>query len=315
MDTIGSTLRNIRNTPSLYEKLNELLREITGIILNWGIEVSDSDPNQHYVKFNFLNGSHSSEGLGEGLISLFVILLPFVEDDRYPIVTIDEPELSLHPALQRRLFNKIIEFSKKKQIIINTHSPYFVDLSLISEGAKILRVFKNIEDEIEVGELKNETVKLLGGNVGLNPRNPQYFGLDMKEILFAEDGVVLTEGQEDVVCFRRGLLEINQKISGEFFGWGAGSRDNIPKVCQLLDDLKYKSVVGVFDNEPEAKKVKQRCAKTFSDYRFFSIPTADIRDKEDKKIEGMFDESFQLKPSYRESFTSLIANIESELDD
>lgn len=314
LEQIGSILRTVRNDETLRNKLNILLKEITGIDLKWGIEVSDTNVNAHYVKFEFTNGSHSSEGLGEGLISLFVILLPFIEENRYPIITIDEPELSLHPALQRRLFNKLIEFSQKQQIIINTHSPYFVDLDLVNSGAKILRVFKNKNHEIEIGELKETTVKSLGRNIGLNPRHPQYFGLDMKEVLFAEDGIVLTEGQEDVICFRRGMLTTNTKISGDFFGWGAGSRDNIPKICQLLQDLKYKSIAGIFDNETEANEQKTICQKEFSGYKFFSIPTADIRDKDDKMIQGMFDKNFKLKSEYKESFKSLIDEITDYLN-
>ena len=219
----------------------------------------------------------------------------------------------MHPALQQRLFRKLVEFSKKQQIIINTHSPYFVDLSLVLYGAKIIRVFKNSTNEIEAGELVISTVESLAGNIGLNSRHPQYFGLDMKEILFAEDGVVLTEWQEDVVCFRRGMIETGTAISAEFFGWGAGSRDNIPKVCQLLKDLKYKSVVGVFDKEDEADNQKATCEKNFPEYKFLSIPTADIRDKKDKKIEGMFDENFKLKENFEKSFTNLIQKISENL--
>jgi energy-coupling factor transporter ATP-binding protein EcfA2 len=91
LNQIGIILRNVHNNSVLRERLNILLREITGIDLDWGIEVSDENVHNHYIKFRFENGSHSSEGLGEGLISLFVILLPFVEENRYPIITIDEP--------------------------------------------------------------------------------------------------------------------------------------------------------------------------------------------------------------------------------
>lgn len=325
LSRIGSILRTIRANESLRERLNELLREITGVDLLWRIEVSNSDIHSHFIQFEFQNGTHTSEGLGEGLLSLFVILLPFVEEKKFDIIAIDEPELSLHPALQRRLFKKIIEFSKTRQIIINTHSPYFVEIGLVNQGAKILRVFKNSEHEIEIGELQKATAKSLRNNISTNSRHPQYFGLDMKEILFAEDGVVLTEGQEDVVCFRRGLDIIEKDIPGDFFGWGAGGTGNIPKVCQLLTDLKFKSVIGVFDNEPAADVIKQTCIKDFPDYKFLSLPTPDIRDKSvdrrDKQekakdyeqIEGLFDEDLKFKEKYRDTFEDLISLISNAL--
>lgn len=314
---IGNILNNISNDTELRKKLNILMREIVGIDLKWSVEVSDENINTRYIKFEFTNGSHTSEGLGEGLISLFVILLPFIEEKKHSTITIDEPELSLHPALQRRLFSKLIEFSKKQQIILNTHSPYFVDLGLVLEGAKILRVFKNSDHEIELGELSSSTVESLRRNIGPIPRHPQYFGLDMKEILFAEDRVILTEGQEDIVCFKRGMLETKTTVFGDFFGWGAGGRDNIQKVCQLLKDLKYKFVVGVFDNEAEADIQKNLCEKNFSpEYSFFSIPTPDIRDKkdQDKEIKGMFDENFKLKENFKPIFKKLIKDINKKLE-
>ena len=52
------------------------------------------------------------------------------------MILIDEPEISLHPDLQRKLFSLLVEYSKDKQIIVSTHSPYFVDWKLFSEKQK-----------------------------------------------------------------------------------------------------------------------------------------------------------------------------------
>jgi len=46
-----------------------------------------------------------------------------------PILAIEEPETHLHPNLTRIFFNVLKKVSEKKQIMITTHSPIFLDLA------------------------------------------------------------------------------------------------------------------------------------------------------------------------------------------
>ena len=52
---------------------------------------------------------------------------------------IDEPEVCLHPQAQKKLLNALLEISKIRQVFVSTHSPYFIEPSLIGN---VLR-FKN----------------------------------------------------------------------------------------------------------------------------------------------------------------------------
>ncbi len=45
------------------------------------------------------------------------------------IIFLDEPEVSLHPSLQRKFFNYLNESSQTIQIFIATHSPFFLDIN------------------------------------------------------------------------------------------------------------------------------------------------------------------------------------------
>jgi hypothetical protein len=40
---------------------------------------------------------------------------------------IDEPELDLHPQMQKKLALLLSEEAKTRQIIVCTHSPYFIN--------------------------------------------------------------------------------------------------------------------------------------------------------------------------------------------
>ena len=101
---------------------------------------------------------HSSNGAGDGYINIFNIVDSLYDSTENNVILIDEPEISLHPDLQRKLFNLLVEYSKDKQIIVSTHSPYFVDWSLFSDKTKIIRLKKDM-DSIKLFELGENTKK------------------------------------------------------------------------------------------------------------------------------------------------------------
>ena len=55
---------------------------------------------------------------------LFLETLASLSKERITVL-IDEPELHLHPSLQEKFSEYLIEFSKENQVFISTHSPYF----------------------------------------------------------------------------------------------------------------------------------------------------------------------------------------------
>lgn len=107
---------------------------------NWTIESINS--NNLYLEFSFDGVKHSSNGAGDGYINIFNIVDALYDSSENNVILIDEPEISLHPDLQRKLFSLLVEYSKDNQIIVSTHSPYFVDWKLFSEKAKIIRLRK-----------------------------------------------------------------------------------------------------------------------------------------------------------------------------
>ena len=117
------------------EKFNEVLREVMDPVPSWTIELSDSE--QFYVKVNSSGQYHTSEGMGEGIVSLLFIVDALYDSENGDVIVIDEPELSLHPAYQRRLLALFAKYSGSRQIVYATHSPYFVDFRHLLNGAKI----------------------------------------------------------------------------------------------------------------------------------------------------------------------------------
>ncbi len=92
---------------------------------------------------------------GSGLKTILLVLLALhliPEDEKQPIdkyiFGFEELENNLHPSLQRRLFDYLIEFAKDKKCIffITTHSPTVIDIFSHQENAQIVHVKHNGEN-------------------------------------------------------------------------------------------------------------------------------------------------------------------------
>lgn len=71
----------------------------------------------------------SATELGEGIQNALVLAILQVFEERRKqgaILLIEEPEMFLHPQMQRSLYKTIREIGKTNQIIYTTHSPHFV---------------------------------------------------------------------------------------------------------------------------------------------------------------------------------------------
>ena len=80
--------------------------------------------------------------LSDGTIRFMAILAVLLSPSPPPIVTIEEPELGLHPDAVSLLADVMVEASSRMQIIVTTHSDAFV--SALSEHASSVLVCENL---------------------------------------------------------------------------------------------------------------------------------------------------------------------------
>jgi predicted ATPase len=271
--------------------------------------IDRSDVGSDYLKIRLPNSySHSSEGLGEGVISLIFLADALFDAPPGSLLVVDEPELSLHPAVLRRMSRLLAEFAKERQIVLATHSPYFADLSYIAAGARLARIHA-AESGSSISHLRSNRGQAIQKLLN-NRDSPHIFGLDAREIFFQDDGVILVEGQEDVVRYPDIEKQLDAKFEGSFFGWGAGGFGNFPLLTGILADLGFKRVVGILDGDQP--QMATRLREEFPQYRFFEIPASDIRTKPSTPAktgkEGLLDVNGTLRYEFRQQMVQLISD-------
>lgn len=293
-------------------EFDKILHRMIPDAFDWTIE--QNEDGAYYIKIIFSDKSisHTREGMGDGYWSIFTIADALYDSKENSIIAIDEPELSLHPSLQKRTLALLEEYSKDRQIIITTHSAHFISIPAIVNGATLIRTFKDAKGDIQIGRIDNKDRGFMKSMLK-NLNNPHILGLEAKELFFIEDNVVITEGQEDVVIIPNLCEEIGVDLKASLFGWGAGGAGNISKILRLLKNLKYEKVTAIFDGDKRTEY--EECRALFPRYNVIILPKDDIRDKPavsaKRSKEGIADKDGKIKRENEGSFKQIIEFINS----
>lgn len=329
MDVQGNALQGTRSSPladfparlfNVIENLDEfnaVLKQVVNPVPKWTID--QSDQGQYYVKLDAGGQHHTSDGVGDGIVSLLFIVDALYDSKPGQLIVIDEPELSLQPTFQRRLAHLFAEYAKDRQIVYATHSPHFVDFKFVVNGAQAARVHK-VNHRCVVSHLRTETAEAVGGLLG-DDNNPHTLGLDAREALFREDGVIVVEGQEDVIYYPRILVQLAEmglvpcclveEVSDRLFGWGAGGADKVRTLLALFRDLGFTQVTAILDGDKRHMIPELR--EKFPQYDIHAIPADDVRSKPCRPAQGatcgLLDDDRQLKPEFQSDLAELFNSL------
>jgi predicted ATPase len=285
------------------DKFDFVLKKLLDPLPNWYIE-QGGDGN-YFLRIENATGYHDSDGLGDGIASLFVLADALYDSKPSDLIVIDEPELSLHPSLQRRLFGLLQEYAADRQIVLSTHSPYLVDPTSFDSGTRVARCFSSTNG-LRISQLDAKLLRKLA-HLTRDINNPHTLGINAREALFQEDSIILLEGQEDVqligpLCKQAGVV-----LEGSAYGWGVGGADKMETFAEMFHQLGYRRVVGILDaNKPE---VRDQLRATYPEYFFDCIAANDIRTKKQRELYatyGLLDEKYILREEFKADTASLI---------
>jgi predicted ATP-dependent endonuclease of OLD family len=317
-NSFGRRLIEIQSTASLKSEFNRLMLRVMPEFSDWNV---DLDGATNFINYTTKNGAqHDSDLFGDGVPSLFRIFVLLIDASPDDVLTIDEPELSLHPQAQKKVAKIISEYSKNLQIILITHSTHFVNWDDLKNGAKITRLFKK-------GDLKTTTHRLNSTADYYEKlftfselwQQPQLLDSVAKELFFSTN-VLFVEGQEDVGLLNKFIKENGIEINFDIFGYGVGGAGNIIFLLEMAIDLGI-TVAAIYDGD---KNVDASEAKKKFDNIFIDVINADdIRDKHRKdptnckkdlpEIEklGLFNNSGKIKPEQKDYLADLVKTINS----
>lgn len=304
------------------DKFNRLLSRVIGKKLDWTIDQDNT--GNYYVKIILNDGYHDSDGLGEGLVSLLFLIDSLFESSKNELIVIDEPELSLHPQLQRNLLDEILDYSKDIQILYATHSPEMVSIKAILNGGTLCRIVNegNGSKIYQLNDVGRDCLKKFEGNL----YNPHVLGYDARSCFFEADRLVVVEGQEDVMFLNKALDDLHIEKRIRFFGFGAGGAGNIEYIATILKSLGFENICCLYDGDKESELEKTK--ELFPQYEFKLLDADDIRDKEcdirnkcrnikdedecricKHRKAGIFNKDNDIKPEFKTGFECLLHEI------
>ena len=274
---VASELKTIEANNEKYTEFITLVQRVIPEFTKFAVG------NEDHEYIEYISGTglrHKTDLLGDGVITVIRILLQLYVAKTNPLI-IDEPELSLHPAAQKKLLRVIAEYAEKRQIIISTHSSYFINWEYLQNGATLNRIVKLEDKDSKIFSI-NDFAKYKSLIDSANWQQPYLLDEVAKEIFFSEDNILFLEGQEDVGLLKTGSF--SEKVN--IFGYGVRGKNNFKFAFQLAKDLGYKKVCCILDNNDTADAIKTSLKTDFPDYEAIQWNKGDIRDKEALRLEA-----------------------------
>ena len=164
------------------------------------------------------------------------------------IVLLDEPELGLHPDLQRRFIKYLRQLAGEKgvQFFMATHSPVLLNYADVIRYYRII----NIHGKRKVLPVPSDAIHTLLSDIGIRPSD-----------VFNKDICVLVEGATDVVFFEHILYELySQEFADIAIGviqYGGSGADGIASgtidVSNITTAQKYTLWIRDRDAPPDEK--------------------------------------------------------------
>lgn len=138
------------------------------------------------------NQQISIDKIGSGYETIFSLLYSFYlaqQSNKQLIILIDEPELHLHPTLQEKFINVLLDLSKTAQIFLTTHSPLFIKQIMENEKVQVT-VLKKTAGSVSTARPEHRVLPYLSSNeinfVAFNLPTEEYHN-ELYEELYIRD--------------------------------------------------------------------------------------------------------------------------------
>jgi len=171
-----------------YPEVNEIWSESVKNNSNSSISINSKPFIKEFTEKRYF------ENLGKGIHQILIILTHLLQLGENYTLMIEEPELFIHPQLQKILYNIIQRFLPFHQIFITTHSPFI--LNSHDDNSSIHQIVK-LNDESVVKNVKKSNLTEVIQKLGVRPSD-----------ILMNNGFLLVEGERDIRLFKKLFKEI-----------------------------------------------------------------------------------------------------------
>lgn len=234
---------------------------------------------------------HKIYDLGDGIQSIILLTLPLFlylkkskEENTTILVFIEEPEVNLHPKLQRILLNTLLSpLFEDYQFFITTHSNHFIDRFFEKEDISIYSFDKKIND------VEDLSIEFTIENVGFNhfPTLKRLGALPSS--ILSHNSTILVEGSTDKEHYSL-YFELYQQhlenkkpnykrfIEGIHYSFSRGGGSETIESVKDFNEIEKERIFFISDNDSEEETTKKK--KLFSKIRYENYYILDVKEVE-----------------------------------
>ena len=117
----------------IFDKLSYLVPKVQGAAVQ---TMPDGRLSLQFRQDPF-NEPVTTSSVSDGTLKLLAYLVLLRDQQPPPLIGIEEPEIFLHPMLLRHLAEECMRTAEDAQVLVATHSPYFID-ALLPEDVRVL---------------------------------------------------------------------------------------------------------------------------------------------------------------------------------
>lgn len=135
LDNLFARLAVLKRSPAVKRRLVELVRELAPSFTDFEVVPEGGTLSLYLTEGDI---SIPARRLSDGTLRYLCLLAILADPEPPPLICIEEPELGLHPDIQPKLAELLVEASTRTQLIVTTHSDVLVDALSDSPEAVIV---------------------------------------------------------------------------------------------------------------------------------------------------------------------------------
>lgn len=245
------------------------------------IVIIDSDVNiskgtTYTTKIRDINTGIESDILNCGtgyqsmiILSILETYVKISQKNSDYILLIEEPEVYLHPKLQRKMIDTLVTISNKNQIIFTSHSP--ITVSKLSKDQ--IRLVKKVNG---VAKVENIIPKIVINELGIK-----------SDDILTNKGIIFVEGKDDKNIIELLLNKIEYGISDKINIIDAGNCENLKFYANaeilINNNFDIPTLIIRDTDTKDPSKRKEELIKEITSHRNNGLPS-EVERKINKSI-------------------------------